>query len=125
MIEIIVVYFLCKGLGKIVRAKGRKPLWLQVMLVVSWFGGEFVGAFIGAIGYVVMTGDDTGELHPSVYLFALLGAALGAGFCFLVAYLLPDAAPAYDPYQAAPDFGGMNPSKPRVDSDNPYHPPRS
>ena len=48
MLEIILVYFMCKSIGKKLRAKGRKPLVFQFMLVVMWIGGEIAGGIATA-----------------------------------------------------------------------------
>ena len=88
MLEIILVYGLCKSLGNMLRAKGRKPLWMQVMLVVTWVGGEVVGGFVAGVVHVIRNGPDA-PMGFEVYLIAIFGAVLGAGFTFFVAYMLP------------------------------------
>lgn len=76
MLEILALIWLGKRIGAIVRDKGRKAGGYQFLLVVMWFGGEIVGAIIGAI----LTGGD--GLAP--YIFALFGAAAGAGITFWI-----------------------------------------
>jgi hypothetical protein len=80
MIEILVIWVLAKRIGNIVEEKGRKSGWHKVLAVVLWFGGEIIGAIIGAI---VVGADESAQCL--VYLFALLGAAAGAGIAFLIA----------------------------------------
>ena len=66
-------------------AKGRSGTWFKVMLVAFWFLGEIIGAFTGAI-------IDGG---PLVYVFALIGAAAGAGITFLIVSSLKPTADAH------------------------------
>ena len=89
MLEIILLYFLCKSLGSMLREKGRNPLAFQILLVLFWFGGEFMGGVVAAIVHAARYGDGPQELGLGVYLFALVGAACGAGLWFLVAGLMP------------------------------------
>jgi hypothetical protein len=84
MLEILLLVYLCRKVGEMMRAKGRSAGWMQVLLVVGWFAGEFMGAVLG----VVLAGLDGAPM----YLGALLGAAAGATAVFVVAKSL---APAY------------------------------
>ncbi len=87
MLEIIIVWKLCQSIGNKMRAKGRSATWLQVLLVVSWFGTEFVCGFIGGM-LSEPTPEDGFPLLP--YVLALVGAACAAGVCFLIAHSLSD-----------------------------------
>lgn len=91
MLEIILLFGLCKSMGNVLRNKGRKPLLFQFLLVGMWFGGEIVGAIIGTVVYAIRNGAPPDGLELSTYLFAIVGAALGAGLCFLIAHLIPAA----------------------------------
>ena len=77
MIEILVLIALTKKIGSIVEAKGRKSGWYKVMAVVFWFGGEVIGALIGAS---LSSGDTL-----ATYAIAIVGAAIGAGAAYLIA----------------------------------------
>lgn len=114
MLEIILVIGLCKSLGKMLRAKGRNAVWMQVMLVVCWIIGEFMGGAVGGVVNIIQNGEGA-PLGFGVYLFAIGGAALGAGLTFFIAYLLPDenSEPHLDPFDNA-QIGR------RIDPDNPY-----
>ena len=79
MIEIIALYYFAKNVGEIVEAKGHRSLWYKVLAVVMWIGGEAVGAVVGAI----LLGQAGGQC--TIYLFALLGAAMSAGTVYLIA----------------------------------------
>jgi hypothetical protein len=83
MLEILLLWVLTKRVGKIVEQKGRKSGWYKVLTVVLWFGGELAGGFVGLIIVEVF------ELSLWViYLFALGGAAVGAGIAYLIANIL-------------------------------------
>jgi hypothetical protein len=86
MLEIILLIFLSRKIGDICANKGRSGTWFKVMLVAFWFLGEIVGAFTGAI---------VGGEGPLVYLFALIGAAAGAGITFLIVSSLKPTENAY------------------------------
>ncbi|MDB5355676.1 MAG: hypothetical protein JWN24_2129 [Phycisphaerales bacterium] len=75
MLEILLLWHLCKKIGVKLRAKGRSAGGYQAMLVAMWFGGEIIGAIIG----VVVMGGGAGA-----YLFAILGAAAGAVAAFVI-----------------------------------------
>ena len=99
MLEIIILIFLTRHVGEIVRSKGRKAGWFQLLTVVLWIGGEIIGGIIGAI---VGALSDSGMLFA--YLFALFGAAAGAGISILIARSL--SAKTYDLPPQPPVFGG-------------------
>ena len=122
MLEIIVLWQLCKSLGRILRDKGRKPRPFQILLVVMWFGGELAAGFVAGIVQVARQGQLDPGVNPAVYLFAVLGAACGAGITFLIARQL---SPIGEEQPA--DFGEVSPALlPLGDlmpSDNPYQSP--
>jgi hypothetical protein len=74
MIEILCIIWLCRAIGRSVRAKGRSAGGYQFLAVVLWLVGEVTGAIIG-----VNLG-----LGAGAYLTTLMGAAAGA----LVAYMI-------------------------------------
>jgi hypothetical protein len=80
MLEIILLIFLTRRIGEIVEEKGRKTIWFKVLTVALWIGGEITGAIIGAIVAAV-----SGVSDILIYVFALLGAAVGAGIAFIIA----------------------------------------
>jgi hypothetical protein len=87
MLEIILLIYLTRHVGEIVQAKGRRGGWYKLMTVLLWLGCEVVGAIIGAI---VAAMSRSGSLL--IYLFALIGAAAGAGISILVARSVPPLA---------------------------------
>ena len=115
MLEVLLVVGLCTALGKKLRAKGRKPLWMQVGLVFAWILGELVGGFIAGIIHVIRNGENA-PMGFEVYAFALVGAAIGAATVFLIAHLMPDlnAGP--------PQPQSIDPFDRKRDDANPYAP---
>lgn len=89
MLEIILLFFLCRRLGEILRAKGRSPGWYQFLLVVLWFGGELFGAIVTVAVFQV---DGL-----ALYLGAILGAAGGALLAFVIANSIPPMTPLGPP----------------------------
>jgi hypothetical protein len=97
MLEVLLLIYLCKQIGDIVRDKGCTAGWYQLMLVLMWIGGEVVGMFCGIV--------TTGKPGGAAYLFALGGAAAGAIAAFVIARSI---APAY---VNRPGFPVMNVSE--------------
>jgi hypothetical protein len=123
MLEIILVYFLCKRLGDMLRAKGQKPLPYQIMLVVFWIGGEIMGFIVGAVVEAAQSGGaPSEEFNLMGYFMALIGAACGAGLAFLIAYMLPNNQPA-PAFGTSPGSQDLNFTPP--DPKNPYAPPQT
>jgi hypothetical protein len=71
-----------KKIGEMATDKGRNSAGYVVMFVLLWFGGEILGAIFGLI-------LSKGELFPVAYIFALVGAAVGAGTGFMIVGSLP------------------------------------
>jgi hypothetical protein len=88
MLEILLLRMLMGKIGEIVEGKGQKAGWYKALAVILWFVGEIAGFIFGA----VVAGDDSFGL---AYLFALMGAAAGAGLSFLIASQVK-AAPTVD-----------------------------
>ena len=76
MLEIILIIFLSKRIGKIAEEKGHTKIKYQVLFVVLWVAFEILGAFIGA----GLSNGGTG----TIYFFALLGAGLACLISFLI-----------------------------------------
>jgi hypothetical protein len=80
MLEILLLIALTKRIGAILKEKGRKGGWYQLLLVILWFGGEFAGLLFGLL---LTNGGRSGGLL--VYIVGLAGAAAGAGLAFMIA----------------------------------------
>ena len=91
MLEIIALWALCRKIGQMVKAKGRKSGGYIALTIVLWIFGELVGAVMGAL---LTYNSDSRCL---VYGIALLGAAVGAGIAYLIA---KNVSPVAQPYQA-------------------------
>lgn len=84
MLEILALIFLVKKIGDIARQKGHKSGKYQFFTVILWFGGEFLGAIIGAI----MAGGSS-DAQCLIYMVALAGAATGAFIAYQIVNGLP------------------------------------
>lgn len=91
MLEIIALYYLCKGMGKVLRNKGRNPLFMQIAVVICWFGSMFMSAFIYGIILVILQGPNAAE-EPGLILYPimLLAALFSQAVLFGIAYLWPE-----------------------------------
>lgn len=89
MLEILALVYLTRKIGRMVEEKGRKRGWYKALTVLLWFGGEIFGGIAGAI---LLGGEEA-----AFYLFALLGAAAGAGTAYLIAANLSSLSPLPPP----------------------------
>ncbi|QEL18857.1 hypothetical protein [Limnoglobus roseus] len=97
MIELLLLYRLCKRIGQIAREKGRRAVGYQFMTIAFWFGGELLTAFVLAALLFVRGGEEMlHEYELLVYVAALLGAGLGAWTAFEIAKRLPHLADAVE-----------------------------
>jgi hypothetical protein len=100
MLEIFIVFRLCRTLGNKLREKERNPLGYQFLLVALWIVGEIMGGVVGfVVGAIANNGDEPSLLFG--YGGALLGAACGAGLVFFIAHQLPSLA--IEPMRIDPD----------------------
>lgn len=90
MLEIAILYRLCKRLGRRVREGGRKAFPYQLMLIALWFGGEIAAGIVAAIGLLLLNGGNSEDLNPLiVYPAAIFGAAFAAWISFAIVNSLP------------------------------------
>jgi uncharacterized membrane protein YeaQ/YmgE (transglycosylase-associated protein family) len=89
MLEIIALIALTNKIGSIAEQKGHKSGGYKALTVLLWIGGEFIGAFFGA---AMASGDESAIC--TVYLIAIIGAAIGAGIAFAIVNSLPDQGPS-------------------------------
>jgi MFS family permease len=82
MLEIILIISLSKKIGTIAENKGHKKGGYIALFVILWILGEIIGAIAG----VAITGDD----GFGFYIFAIIGAAIGALIAFVVTNNLQD-----------------------------------
>jgi len=91
MLEILALIGLTKTIGKIVEGKGYKSGGYKLLTVLMWFGGEILGAIIGAM---VAEGGESAQCLT--YLFALAGAGLGAFGAYSIANSLTAIGPSLE-----------------------------
>ena len=92
MLEIRVVSFLCKKMGSILRDKGwGTTFWMQLAVVLAWFGSMFVAGF-GYTLFVLMTKGEAAAARPDLlvlYPIALLTAGAAVGLLFTIVSFFP------------------------------------
>jgi hypothetical protein len=76
MLEILFLIWFCKKLASMARDKNRPGGW-GALGALFWIGGEITGAVIGAK-------SSTYAETSSIYIYAIMGALLGA----LAAYII-------------------------------------
>jgi hypothetical protein len=91
MIEIIVLIWLGRDIGRIAESKGRSKAGYIVMMVVLWFTGEALGAMVGAI--FAPKSLIYADFNLGGYLCALAGAAVGGVTSYLIVKNLRDLTP--------------------------------
>jgi drug/metabolite transporter (DMT)-like permease len=92
MIEILVLSFLCKKMGTALRDKGwGTTFWMQLAVVVAWFGSMVVAGFVYTL-YVLMTKGEAAAANPNLlvlYPVAFLSAGAGVGLLFTIVSSFP------------------------------------
>ena len=92
MIEILVLSFLCKKMGTVLRDKGwGTTFWMQLAVVVAWFGSMFLAGFVYTL-YILMTKGEAAAAHPDLlvlYPIAFLTAGAGVGLLFTIVSFFP------------------------------------
>jgi hypothetical protein len=86
MLEIILIWRLAVNIGNGAEQKGLKKIGYQIMAVLLWLCGEFLG---GILGYAFFGSESSFWLR---YVMALIGAIAGAAIAFLVMRFIPKQA---------------------------------
>lgn len=100
MIEILFLYFLCKKMGTVLRDKGwSTTFWMQLVVVVAWFGSMLVAGFVYTL-YLLMTKGHAAAEHPDLlvlYPVAFFGAGAGVSLLFAIVSFFPshDLSPTW------------------------------
>jgi hypothetical protein len=81
MIEIIVLYFLCKNIGQLAVSKGLKPMAWKIYTILAWIAGELLGVVFGSVMFGV-------NIEVYKYTNELGGLMLFALVCAFGGYLL-------------------------------------
>lgn len=74
MLEIIVLIFLTKDVGRLAESKGVKPLTWKIYTVVGWIISEIIGIFVG----VMIFGKD------NLFSIILVGLAFAVTSFFII-----------------------------------------
>jgi drug/metabolite transporter (DMT)-like permease len=92
MIEILVLYFLCKKMGTTLRDEGwGTTVWMQLAVIIAWFGSMFLASFAFAI-YTVMTNGEAATATPNLlvlYPICFLAGGVGVGLLFVIVSFFP------------------------------------
>jgi drug/metabolite transporter (DMT)-like permease len=92
MIEILLLSFLWKKMGNTLRDKGwGTTVWMQLAVVVAWFGSMVVAGFCYGV-YVAMTEGPAAADHPNMtvlYPLCFLAGAAGVGLLFTIVSFFP------------------------------------
>mgnify|MGYP001613526669 CR=1 FL=1 len=86
MLEIVMLIFMAKSIGRIAEKKGRRGGGYKALLVLLWFGGEIAGIVAGVL---LMPGEE--PVWP--YGCGILGAILGTLAAFSIAGSLKPLSP--------------------------------
>jgi hypothetical protein len=128
MIEIFILWQLCKSVGAVARKKGHTAIGYQILTVVLWFGCEIAGLVMGLI--VTEGGRHANDgFNFGAYIFGLVGAAIGAAISFAIVNSLQPVRGG-DEYYRPTEQDPFKPSDPeqwpgtegdyRSGGDNPY-----
>jgi drug/metabolite transporter (DMT)-like permease len=92
MIEIFLLSFLCKKMGNLLRDKGwNTTFWMQLAVIVTWFGGIIVATFVYTV-YVLITKGQAAAEHPDLmvlYPLCFLGGGAGVSLLFTIVSFFP------------------------------------
>jgi hypothetical protein len=91
MIEILLLSFLWKKMGTNLRNKGwGTTVWMQLAVVVAWFGSMIVAGFAYGV-YVAMTKGPAAADPDMMVLYPLcfLAGAAGVGLLFTIVSFFP------------------------------------
>ena len=92
MLEILLLYFLCKKMGTTLRDKGwGTTVWMQLAVVIAWFGGMFA-AGVGYGIFVTLTQGPAATENPNLvvlYPLCFLAGGAGVGLLFTIVSFFP------------------------------------
>jgi len=90
MLEIALIYFLCKKMGALLRSRGwNTTFWMQLLVVLTYMGSLLVGVF----GYTIYIGITQGEealrgVGLEAYLAGYVFVAICVGLLFFASTFL-------------------------------------
>ena len=92
MIEIFLLSFLWKKMGTTLRDKGwGTTIWMQLAVLIAWFGSMFVAGFGYALYLAMTQGPAAAEQINLMVLYPLcfLSGAAGVGLLFTIVSFFP------------------------------------
>jgi hypothetical protein len=135
MLEIIILWRMWHRIGHKAQLKGASPLKYQLLLILLWFGGEFVGGFLAVFVTVFLYGGipEGGYSLIIDYILAIALAVFGVWYVFNLVENLPEPAvrpPDPDTMVATPEAKMATPGNPlpaappgAITADPSAHPP--
>ena len=122
MLEVIVVYYLCKRNSENAKARGKKGGSAVAYTICLWIGFEVIGAFLGAFLSAIIGMEGV----YGIYMLALVFAGIGALISNLISKsgqvivqpIVPYPPQPYPPQMNMPPYP-PTPSN-SVQSNNPY-----
>jgi len=92
MIEILLLSFLWKKMGNTLRGKGwGTTVWMQLAVVIAWFGSMLVAGFAYGI-YTAITQGPAATENPNLmvlYPICFLAGAASVGLLFTIVSFFP------------------------------------
>jgi hypothetical protein len=76
MLELIILYMLCRSIRRIAESKGQSPVKYITYTILLWFGLEALFYMLGLVFF---------RAPLLAYFFALIGAALGGLIAYRIA----------------------------------------
>lgn len=90
MLEILLLFKLCKHIGLLAKEKGLKPIKYQLLLIVLWIGVECVVGTSGYLTLFFLYGEEQAEaLYFAFYFIALVGSVISVWLLFNYVKSLP------------------------------------
>jgi hypothetical protein len=109
MLEVLLLVSLVRSNAKVAKGKGQSGWW-GGLVALFWVAGEVAGFIVAGM---------MGSAGLAAYLFALMGAAVGAVAAWFVIYMLPHRAEEELFTDMARDA-----ENPHYDPQNPFSPPK-
>lgn len=102
MLEIILIVVISQSISKQLKAKGRSAVGYVILFVMLWVGGEIAGAIFGVIVSGPTASD--GGFNFTIWVFALIGAAIGGTIGYVIASSVPPVEKEQEYYDDSPYY---------------------
>ena len=100
MLEVLLIIFLAKKIGRMAENKDHKKGGYIAMFVIFWVLGEILGGVAGAFA------TRSGGLE--IYIFAIVGAGSGTAISFIIVSSLTDRTIVKEPVASNTDEGFLH-----------------